>query len=187
MKNKVTTRLGHVPQRKLSKSLCRSVYMNVNSNFFSPNWPRTGKPSDGPSWVHLNQGLLLLLFSDSVVSNFLQPHGLQHTRFLCPPPFPRVCSKFAQSLSIELMMPSNHLIHCPTPLLFLPSIFLSQHQDLFQWVNSLHQVAKALELQQQSFQRIFRVDFFMEYYSKVRKKKSYWYRQQLGGASKKLG
>ena len=37
----------------------------------------------------------------------------------------------------------------------------SQHKGLFQWVSSLHQVAKVLEfqLQQQSFQWIFRVDF----------------------------
>ena len=49
--------------------------------------------------------------------------------------------------------------------LLLPSFpftfTLSQHQGLSQWVNSLHQVAKVLEvqLQHQSFQWIFRVDF----------------------------
>ena len=38
---------------------------------------------------------------------------------------------------------------------------LSQHQGLFQWVSSSHQVAKVLELQlqHQSFQWIFRTDF----------------------------
>ena len=43
----------------------------------------------------------------------------------------------------------------------LPALNLSQHQVLFQWVSSLHQVAKvlALQLQRQSFQWIFRVDF----------------------------
>ena len=42
-----------------------------------------------------------------------------------------------------------------------PAFNLSQHQSLFQWVSSLHQVAKVLEfqLQHQSFQRIFRIDF----------------------------
>ena len=42
------------------------------------------------------------------------------------------------------------------PLLppFLPVLNLSQHQDLFQWVGSSHQVAKVLELQHQSFQWI---------------------------------
>ena len=42
-----------------------------------------------------------------------------------------------------------------------PSLNLSQHQGLFQWVNSSHQVAKGLEfqLQHQSFQWISRTDF----------------------------
>ena len=43
-----------------------------------------------------------------------------------------------------------------------PSAFnLSQHKCLFQWVSSSHQVAKVLELQlqHQSFQWIFKVDF----------------------------
>ena len=34
----------------------------------------------------------------------------------------------------------------------LPAFNLSQHQSLFQWVDSSHQVAKVLELQYQSFQ-----------------------------------
>ena len=62
-------------------------------------------------------------------------------------------------MSIDLVMPSNHLILChpPSP----PAFDLSQHQDLFQWVSSSHQVAKVLEfqLQHQSFQWIFRTDF----------------------------
>ena len=56
-------------------------------------------------------------------------------------------------ISIELVIPSNHLICCP--LLLLPSIFnLSQHQGLFKWVSSSCQVSKVLEfqLQHQSFQ-----------------------------------
>ena len=44
--------------------------------------------------------------------------------------------------------------------LFTPSALnLSQHQGLFQWIGSSHQVSKVLELQHQSFQWIFRVDF----------------------------
>ena len=51
----------------------------------------------------------------------------------------------------------SHPLSSPSP----PTLNLSQHQGLFQWVSSLHQVAKGLEfqLQHQSFQRIFRVDF----------------------------
>ena len=41
-----------------------------------------------------------------------------------------------------------------------PAFSLSQHQGLFQWVGSSHQVAKLLDqLQHQSFQWRFRVDF----------------------------
>ena len=47
-----------------------------------------------------------------------------------------------------------------------PSAFnLSQHEGVSQWVNSLHQVIKVLELQlqHQSFQWIFRTDFFEDW------------------------
>ena len=42
-----------------------------------------------------------------------------------------------------------------------PALNLSQHQGLFKWVSSSHQVAKVLELQpqHQSFKWIFRTDF----------------------------
>ena len=56
-----------------------------------------------------------------VMSNSLQPHGLQHDRPPCPSPTPRACSKL---MSIESVMPSNHLILC-RPLLLLPSTFPS--------------------------------------------------------------
>ena len=60
-------------------------------------------------------------FSHSVVSNSLQPHGLQHARFPCPLPTSRAYSKL---MAIELVMPSNQLILCH-PLLLLPSILPS--------------------------------------------------------------
>ena len=61
-------------------------------------------------------------------------------------------------VSFELMMPSNHRILFP--LLLLPSVFF-HHEGLFQWVSSSHRVVKVLELQvqHQSMQWIFRVDF----------------------------
>ena len=59
-------------------------------------------------------------FSHSVVSNSLWPHGLQHAR----PPFPSPTPGIYSNLSIESVMPSNHLILCH-PLLLLPSIFPS--------------------------------------------------------------
>ena len=51
----------------------------------------------------------------------------------------------------------SHLLSSPSP----PAFKVSQHQGLFQWVSSSHQVAKVLELQlqHQSFQWIFRTGF----------------------------
>ena len=84
-------------------------------------------------------------FSLSVVSNSLQPHGLQHARPPCPSPTPGVYSN-----SYPLSRWCHPTIVIPSP----PAFNLSQHQGLFKWVSSLHQVAKVLEfqLQQQSFQ-----------------------------------
>ena len=55
----------------------------------------------------------------------------------------------------DAIQPSHPLSHRSPP-----ALNLLQHQGLFQWVGSLHQVAKVLELQlqDQSFQWIFRVD-----------------------------
>ena len=52
----------------------------------------------------------------------------------------------------------SHPLSSPFPL----ALNLSHHQGLFQWVNSLHQVAKGLEfqLQHQSFQWTHRTDIF---------------------------
>ena len=61
-------------------------------------------------------------------------------------------------MSTESVMSSNHLIpSSPSP----PAFSFAQRQGLFQWVSSSRQVDKGLELQlqHQSFQWIFRVDF----------------------------
>ena len=50
----------------------------------------------------------------------LRLHGLQHSRPPCPSPTPSLL----KLMSIESVMPSNHLILC-RPLLFLPSTFPS--------------------------------------------------------------
>ena len=60
-------------------------------------------------------------------------------------------------MSIELVMhPTISSSVIPSP----PAFNLSQHEGLFQWVSSSHQVAKVLELQlqHQSFQWIFKFD-----------------------------
>ena len=59
----------------------------------------------------------LIQFNCSVVSGSLRPHGLQHTRLPCPSPSPGL-----RLMSIESVMPSNHLILW-RPLRLLPSMF----------------------------------------------------------------
>ena len=56
---------------------------------------------------------------------------------------------------------ASHPLSSPSP----PAFNLSQHQDLFQWVSSSHQVAQVLEfqLQHQSFLWIFRTDFLYDW------------------------
>ena len=67
-------------------------------------------------------------------------------------------------MSIELVMSSNHLILCQPS--FPPTLSLSWNQSLFQWLGSLPQVDKVLELQvQHQFSEYsglisFRMDWF---------------------------
>ena len=60
-------------------------------------------------------------FNRTVVSDSLQPHGLQHARPLCHITNSQSLPKL---MSTESVMPSNHLILC-RPLLLPPSIFPS--------------------------------------------------------------
>ena len=55
----------------------------------------------------------------------------------------------------------SHPLSPPAP----PAFNLSQHQGLYQWVGFLHQVAQVLELQlqHQSFQWVFTVDFLWDW------------------------
>ena len=69
-----------------------------------------------------------------------------------------VSQRLLKLMSIESMMPLNfYPLLPPSP----PALNLSQHDGLFQWVGSSSQVSKGLELQlqHQSFQWLFRVDF----------------------------
>ena len=86
-------------------------------------------------------------FSWSVRSDYLWPHGLQHDRLPCPNHVLRVSDAIKPSHPLSSLSP--------------PSFNFSQHQGLFQWISSLHQVATVLEFQlrHQSFQWIFRTDF----------------------------
>ena len=99
-------------------------------------------------------GFSSIQLSHSVMSDSLWPHESQHTRPPCPSPTPgvhpdsRPSSQWCHPAISSSVIP---FFSCPNP---------SQHQSLFQWVNSSHELAKVLEfqLQRHSFQRNPRVD-----------------------------
>ena len=102
-------------------------------------------------------------FCCQVISNSLWPPWT----VACPTPLSSTVScVLFKSMSVESVVLYNHHVLCH-PLLLLPSIF--PNISLFQWAESLHQVAKALKLQvqQQSFQWIFRgwpfIHFFLTF------------------------
>ena len=82
-------------------------------------WNSSHCGNSGPN-VHSKDRGGGVQFSHSVMSDHLQPLGLQHTRLPCPTPTPGACSNSCP----QSVMPSNHLILL-CPLLLPPSIFPS--------------------------------------------------------------
>ena len=121
--------------------------------------PRGGKESD------MTEQLTLLVShqtSDNSDSKFSSVQSLSHVwlcdpmyRLPCPSPTPAAFSNYVHRVGDAIQ--SSHPLLSPSP----PALNLPQHQGPLQWVSSSHQVAKALELQlqHQSFQWIFRIDF----------------------------
>ena len=68
-------------------------------------------------WKKKNSEINSIQFSCSVVSNFLQTHGLQHASLPCPSPTPRACSKSC---------PSNWQCHPTTSSSVIPFSFCLQ-------------------------------------------------------------
>ena len=93
------------------------------------------------------------------MSNFLWPQELQHIRLPCPSLSPGVCSNSYPLSQWCYLTISSFAAPFSCPQSF--PVF----QDPFQWVSSSHQVAKVfeLQLQHQSFQWIFRVDFLWDW------------------------
>ena len=93
----------------------------------------------------------LLLFSRSVVSDYVTPWTTACQASLL------YLLEFVETdvhWGDDIIQPYH-----PLPPSSPPALNLPQQQGLFQWVSSSHQVAKVSELQHQSFQWAFRVDF----------------------------
>ena len=82
--------------------------------------------------------LVLLLFNRAVVSNFLQLHGLQHTRLPCPSASPRICSNSCpfsqwchQTISSSVIPFPSFLQSCPASVSFpISQYFTSGGQSI---------------------------------------------------------
>ena len=123
-----------------------------------PQWRAAGAlPPVVAPWTTVSQILLLLQFSSVT----------QSCPTLCDPmnrstpglPVHHQLPEFTQTHVHwvgDAIQPS-HPLSSPSP----PALNLSQHQSLFKWVSSSHQVAKVLEfqIQHQSFQWTPRTDF----------------------------
>ena len=103
--------------------------------------------------LHLGRQLCEFLTPASSISGFV----VQSCPTLCDPincstpgfPVLHYLPEFAQTHVhwVSNIIQPSHPLSAPSLL----ALNLSQHQGLFQWVSSLHQVAKVLELQHQSF------------------------------------
>ena len=124
---------------------------------------RTSPQRPSPPWIQQNKHL----WTTSVQSVQSFSRGLRLT--LCDPmdysmpglPVHHQLPEFTQTHACwvgDAIQPS-HPLSSPSP----PTFNLSQHQGLFKWVSSSHQVAKVLEfqLQHQSFQWIFKTEYLL--------------------------
>ena len=100
-------------------------------------------------------------FSDSVMSNFLWPHGLQHARLPCPSPTPGACSNSHPSSQWCHSTISSSVIPFSSCLQSFPA------SGSFQWVSSFLQVTKVLDFSfsisssnEYSGRISFRIDWF---------------------------
>ena len=101
----------------------------------------------------------LLLSSHLVVSDSLRPYGLQHSRLPCLSPSPGVCSSSCPlsrwchpTISSSVIPFSSCLQSSPASGSFLVSQLFASGDEILE-----------LQLQHQSFQWIFRVDFLSDW------------------------
>ena len=109
------------------------------------------------TWPYLQKFLRVFSLVSKLFPTLLS-HGLLHARLPCPLATPEACPNSCQSSWWCHPHPYPQL--SPSP----PAFSLSQHQCLFKWVSSSHQMAKVWEfqLQHQSFQWIFRTDLLQD-------------------------
>ena len=116
---------------------------------------RTNAEAEAPIlWPTDVKSFTSVQFSRSVGSNSLRPYELQHARPSCRTPTPRA---YPNSCPLSWWC---HPTISSSVIPFSSCLQSSQHQSLFKWVTTSHQVAKVLEcqLQHQTFQWTSRTD-----------------------------
>ena len=146
------------------------IIIHHHNLFIIPNWNSVPikKYLAIPFFLPLVTTVLFPGFTMTTIHTFSQFSSLaQSCLILCDPmdcstpgrPVHHQLLEFTQThvhWVCDAIQPS-HPLSSPSP----PALDLSQHQGLFKWVSSSHQVAKILvfQLQHQSFQWTFRTDF----------------------------
>ena len=136
----------------VDRDMMKTLKWSFNTN--DEHQPEDMRGQGKSIFLAISAQLSSIQFSCSVVSNSLWHHELQHARPPCPSltsgvhPNPCPLSRWCHPTISPSVVPFSS---CPNP---------SQNQGLFQWISSLHQVAKVLEfrLQHQSFQWTPRTD-----------------------------
>ena len=144
-----------IPRRKQDEQ-------DIQINYTKERWPLSWVPDVSSSLFGWDSALVALAtedpqFSDSAQScpTLCEPMDCSTPGFPVHHQFPELTQTLVRWVG-DAIQPSHPLSS------FSPPAFRhSQHQGLFKWVSSSHQVAKVLEfqLQHQSFQWIFRTGF----------------------------
>ena len=157
--------------------LSSQFWTEISTKYPRQHWPLTTLV---PSWLQEDLSCPGLVYISLVVGGLILMYGLGPHWFSlqyssvaqsCPTPCdPMKCRTPGFPVHHQLPEPTQTPVHHigdaiqpshPLSSPSSPTVNLSQHQGLFQWVSSSHQVAKVLEfqLQHQPFQWIFRTDF----------------------------
>ena len=107
-------------------------------NKWHPSYHHIELPHTAHTSLHF---LSFIPYFNQCCSGTLFSTSLKYSSLPCPSPSPGACSTHVHWVG-DTIQPS-HPLSSPSPFAF--SLF--QHQGLFQWVSSWHQVAKVLELQ----------------------------------------
>jgi len=107
---------------------------SIAGRYFTIQATRQAPREPGVGW-----GFSLVQFSHSVMSDSLQPHGPQHTRPPCPSPTPGV---YPNSCPLSPWCHPN----ISSPVVVFSFLQFSQHQGLFKWVSSSHQVGEGASI-----------------------------------------